>query len=266
MAIDVAVLLSAGRHPVSGRGRRAPGDHRALEMALGLSLPRAIHAGDPSAPMLGDYLGMGLDGVTVLDVPSDADPVPAFISYLEAAPPDLLLAGCRAENGEDSAMVPYIIAEALGFAMVPAVAEIVSIDDGSARLLQALPRGQRRAITAPLPLVATVDRAAPPPRQSAFAKARRGRIDIIDAVAPTDIDRATWQVRPARQRPRRLGTQVSSLSAAERLSALTDVPAGTGRQLVEPTPGEAAQAIYDYLIEQRILTPPAKSETKDQSP
>lgn len=266
MGIDVAVLLSAGRHPVSGRGRRAPGDARALEMALSLSSPRAVHAGDPSAPMLRDYLGMGLDDITVLDLAPEADPAPALIGHLEAAPPDLLLAGGRAENGEDSAMVPYIVAEALGFALVPAVAEIVSIDDGTVRLLQALPRGRRRAITAPLPLVATVDRAAPAPRQSAFAKARRGRIDIVAADAPTDSDRAAWQVRPARQRPRRLGGQVSGLSAAERLSALTDVPAGSGRQLIEPTPHEAAQAIYDYLVEQRILTPPATAETKDQSP
>ena len=265
MAIDVAVLLSAGRHPVSGRGRRAPGDARALELALQLSEPRVIHAGDPAMPSLREYFGMGLDAVTVLDLPSEADPVSALIRHLEAAQPDLLMTGCRAENGEDSGMVPYIVAEALGFAMVPGVAEIISINDGAVRLLQALPRGQRRAIIVPLPLVATIDMAAPPPRQSAFAMARRGRIDIVAAEAVSDGERAHWEKRPARRRPRRLGVPASGLSAAERLSALTDAPTGAGRQLVGPTPHEAAQAIYDYLIEQRILTPPAKAETKDQS-
>jgi electron transfer flavoprotein beta subunit len=260
VAIDVAVLLSAGRHPVSGRGRRAPGDARALELALELSKPRAIHAGDAATPSLRDYLGMGLDAVTVLDLPPEADPVPTLIRYLETTPPDLVLAGCRAETGEDSGMVPYIIAEALGFAMVPGVAEIISIDEGAVRLLQALPRGQRRAITAPLPLVATVDMAAPAPRQNTFAIARRGRIHRVAAEAVSDSERAGWEMRPARQRPRRLGTSISGLSAAERLSALTEAPAGAGRQLIEPTPDEAARAIYDYLIEQRILPPPANNE------
>jgi electron transfer flavoprotein beta subunit len=255
VAIDVAVLLSAGRHPVSGRVRRAPGDARALEMALRLSPPRAIHGGDPAATVLRDYLGMGLDAVTVLDLPGDADPIPALIRHLEATPPDLILAGCRAENGEDSGMVPYIIAEALGFATVPGVVEIIAVDDGAVRLLQALPRGQRRAITAPLPLVATVDMAAPAPRQSAFATARRGRINTISAEAVSDSERAGWESRPARQRPRRLGVPISGLSAAERLSVLTEAPAGAGRQLIEPTPDEAARAIYDYLVEQSILPP-----------
>ena len=261
MAIDVAVLLSAGRHLVSGRGRRAPGDARALKLALELlSEPRAVHAGDPATPSLRDYLGMGLDAVTVLDLPPEADPVPALIRHLETTPPDLVLAGCRAETGEDSGMVPYIIAEALGFAMVPGIVEIISIDDGAVRLLQALPRGQRRAITAPLPLVATVDMAAPAPRQNTFAIARRGRIHRVAAEAVSDSERAGWQTSPARQRPRRLGASISGLSAAERLSALTEAPAGAGQQLIGPTPDDAAQAIYYYLIEQRILPPPTGKE------
>ena len=56
--IEVVVLLSVGRHPVSLRRRRAPMDARALELAL--RLPEVsilgLHAGDPEEPALRDYL------------------------------------------------------------------------------------------------------------------------------------------------------------------------------------------------------------------
>jgi electron transfer flavoprotein beta subunit len=46
--VKVAVLLSVGRHPASGRTRRAPLDARALELALRLPDAdiSAVHAGD----------------------------------------------------------------------------------------------------------------------------------------------------------------------------------------------------------------------------
>jgi electron transfer flavoprotein alpha/beta subunit len=52
MPLDVAVLLSVGRHPASGRSRRADLDARALELALRLGNSvrlHAIHAGDPGS-------------------------------------------------------------------------------------------------------------------------------------------------------------------------------------------------------------------------
>jgi len=67
--VDIAVLLSVGRHPASGRARRADLDARALELALGLAdtaRVHAIHAGDPQEPALREYLGMGIGRLTVL--------------------------------------------------------------------------------------------------------------------------------------------------------------------------------------------------------
>ncbi len=257
MGIDVAVLVSAGRHPASARPRRARCDARALELALGLADAsiHAVHAGDPGNPALRDYLGMGLARLTLLDIPAEADPAPALIDHLRAARPALVLAGVRAESGEDSGMVPYLVAEALGYALVPGIAEIIALGEGVARVLQVLPRGQRRAITAPLPLLATVDMAAPAPRQSAFARARRGEIERLAATLVIDTARAAWETRPARERPPRLHT--GGGSAGGRPEAATEGPAGQGRLLVGPSPGEAAQAIYDYLVEEGILGPPA---------
>ena len=63
---EIAVLLSVGGHPASGRARRAPLDAQALELALRLAEAgqatriHALHAGNPAEPALRDYLGMGL--------------------------------------------------------------------------------------------------------------------------------------------------------------------------------------------------------------
>ena len=166
--VDIAVLLSVGSHPASGRARRAPLDAQALELALRLTESgqtatriHALHAGNPAEPALRDYLGMGLDRLEVLETAPGADPVPALTARLRELAPALILAGSVAEGGEDSGMVPYLIAQALNRTLVP---DIVGIDvtDAEAALTQALPRGQRRLVTASPPLVATLHSSALP--------------------------------------------------------------------------------------------------------
>jgi electron transfer flavoprotein beta subunit len=251
--IKVAVLLSVGRHPASGRTRRAPLDARALELALRLggAEVHAVHAGDPAEPALRDYLGMGLARLTVLAVPEGGDPVPALAVHLRGFGPDLVLAGRCAEGGEDSGTVPYLIAERLGCALVPDVAG-VTLAEGRAELIQALPRGRRQAVEARPPVLATVHPAAPEPRPSAFARARRGVIETIAAEAPPDTLAADCEIRPWRPRPKRLRLPAGG-SALERLKAATETKAGAGNLMVNPDPDAAARAIYDYLLERRMI-------------
>src|SRR5579864_5010808 len=107
--LEVAVLLSIGRHPASGRAVRADLDARALELALGMAdaaRVHAIHAGDPADPVLRDYLGMGIGELTVLSV-RDGDVAEALARYLGRLRPTIVLAGSRAECGEASGMLPY---------------------------------------------------------------------------------------------------------------------------------------------------------------
>jgi len=159
MTADIAVLVSIGRHPASGRARRAERDARALELALRLSpaaKPLVLHAGDPGEPALRDYLGMGLDSLTVLRLPPDADPLPALIEYFRNLRPRLLLAGTGAEAGEGSGLLPYAIADALDAVMAADIADIARAGD-RLELLQALPRGRRRRLSAALPAVVTVE-------------------------------------------------------------------------------------------------------------
>jgi electron transfer flavoprotein beta subunit len=257
VAIDIAVLLSIGRHSASGRPCRADGDARALEMALRLGPAAricAIHAGDPAAPALADYLGMGLENLTVLRQPVGTDILPALARHLADVKPDLVLAGSVAEHGEGSGMLPYLLARSLGAALVPAIAGIVP-GEGRVDGLQALPRGRRRRLSAPLPCVITVDRAAPAARQNAFSRSRAGRILALDLPAgpPETIHAIEISARP---KPRRLKIMTGA-TAAERLRAATEMQAGRGKLLVDPPAEEAARAIYDYLRSEGIIMPAA---------
>lgn len=255
MAPEAVVLLSLGRHPASGRTRRADLDARALELALSLgerARLSAVHAGQPDEPALRDYLGMGLATLRVLGQPAEADALPALVWHLRRQPPGLLLAGAAAETGEGSGFLPYALAAALGCVLVPDIVSLRLTGDG-VELDQALPGGRRRRLFARLPLMATVGRQAPEARASAFGPARRGSIETIAVPAPLgDPMRREWRESALRPRPRRLMAPVAG-SAEERLRAITQVQAGRGRLLADPTPEEAARAIYDYLVEESIL-------------
>jgi electron transfer flavoprotein beta subunit len=256
--LEVAVLLSVGRHPASGRALRADLDGRALELALGLdgiAHVHAIHAGDPAEPALRDYLGMGIAELTVLKAP-DGDVADALAEYLEQLRPDVLLCGSRAERGESSGMLPYRLAHRLGSHLVVNAVSIAP-DGDAARVIQALPRGGRRALRVALPLTLTVDRAAPAARMSAYGPARRGRIREIPVESIRSGAGAApslppdWRERPARVRPRRLRTLAQG-TAAERLRGAQAIRAGTGARVVGADAGQAARAIWQYLLDEGL--------------
>ena len=260
--VDIAVLLSVGSHPASGRARPAPLDAQALKLALRLleagqaTRIHALHAGNPSEPALRGYLGMGLDRLDVLETAPGTDPVPALAARLRELAPALILTGAVAEGGEDSGMVPYLIAQALNHTLVP---DIIGIEftNNEAALTQALPRGQRRLVETSLPLVATLHSSAPAARQSAFARARRGTIDVTIDVRPATVTAndeflAECTVRPWRPRPKLMRVQRGG-SALDRMKAATETKTGQGQLMVQPTPDEAAIAIYDCLVQQGMI-------------
>lgn len=253
----VAALVSIGRHPASGRARRAGQDARALEMALGVAAAIVVHAGavdaDGEAALRG-YLGMGIDALDLLDQPAIADAVPALAEHLRRRGVGLVFTGSRAEVGESSGLLPYLLAERLGWPVVAGVAAVESLAADSVTLLQALPRGQRRRVSVRLPCVIGVDDAAPAPRQSAFAAARRGRIERIPVADPVLDDAASdWETAPARKRPRRLKL-VRASSARERFrAAAAKAESAGGRVLTDVSPEQGAEAIYQLLREEGVL-------------
>jgi len=253
--LNVVTLVSIGRHPGSGRERRAEQDGRALELGLRLAGRRvtALHAGDPEAGALRHYAGMGLPGLRVLKQGQESDALPVLADYLSQHPTDIVLTGVRAEAGESSGMLPYLLGETLGWPVVPRIADITRVEGGYAEILQALPRGQRRALRVKLPFVASVDMAATAPRQSAYGPASRALIESQAVATQVDSERAGWRTAPARKRPKRLKV-VKAKSAAERFKAATAKAQKEGGLVIKDQPAaEQARAIFDLLLEEGVV-------------
>lgn len=268
--LKAVALISSGRHPVSGRAGRAREDARAVEMGLMLagSALQLVHAGNASDGALREcleaYLGMfhGLEddkpgSLALLSMAADNDAVPALAAWLTDSRAQLVLTGQRAECGEGSGLLPYLLAARLGWAVVASIAAIERVDSDRATLLQALPQGQRRRLEVRLPCLIAVDAVAPAPRQSAFGPARRGTIEIVEAKqAALDTARAEWQFQSARARPKRLKV-VKSTNARDRFKAAAAKSSSSGGQvLTDLTPDQAADKLIDYLRRERILSQP----------
>lgn len=254
--LRITALVSIGRHPSSGRSRRAEQDARAVEIGLKLAPQglEVLHAGDPQNPSLRGYAGMGLRGLRVIRQADSDDAVPALSEYLSFETPDIILTGVRAENGESSGLLPYLLGEALGLPVVTRIADIICIDGDQVELLQALPRGQRRALRVRLPFVASVDPAAPPARQNAFAPAMRAELEVEErGIHLPDRARSQWSEAAARKRPKRLKL-VKAKSAADRFRAATAKATGEGgRVLRNESAREKAQAIFDLLLDEGVV-------------
>ena len=253
--LNIVALVSVGAHPTSGRPRRAEQDARAVELGLRLAGERlqVLHAGDSQQEALRAYLGMGLEQIKILEQPAHSDALPVLAEYLADSSAQLVLTGSQAETGEGSGMLPYLLAEQLGWPLVVGLAAVEQVSNGVAQVLQALPRGQRRRLQVRLPFVASVDNAAPIARQSAFGPARRGLLtaEEVELVADPLFSRA--QLQPAKSRPKRLKV-IKAKTGAERMKAATAKASGGGGQVLKDvSPQAGAEAIFKLLLEEGVL-------------
>ncbi|MFM9861708.1 electron transfer flavoprotein subunit beta [Pseudoxanthobacter sp. M-2] len=237
---------------------RAEAQATSLALAIGARVS-GLHAGGDGA-VVADHLGHGLDTVGVVAGSADANPLPALVAALSGAPVDLVLMGRRGVGGDDSGLLPYRLAAALGLPIVPDAVALAR-EQGRPDVLvveQALPRGARRRVRVTLPVVVTVHPAAPPPRPFAFASVRRGRLVPLTVAAAAGEPPLAVEERPWRRRPRLITGASTAGSAAERLKAATEVAGGGGRLIVDPSPDEAAREILAFLRGIGVVAPITK--------
>jgi electron transfer flavoprotein beta subunit len=256
----IAVLLSAGLHPVSGASVLPRVEAQAIRMAAGLGEAFGLHAG-PDAAALAEALGQGLPRIEHIRIAAGDDPVPALAARLAEIAPDLILAGRRSQGGEESGLVPYALARALSRPLVSDVVAAAPDAEGALRLDQSLGRGALRRVVVRGPVVVTCHPDAPAPLAYAYGRARRGTVATL-AVAPASLPALAVAVeeRPYRRRPKIVKGAPAGGSAAERLKAATGEggSAASGRLLVEPDPEDAAREILAYLRQIGVLAPPAE--------
>lgn len=248
-APTIAVLVSAGRNPVSGSPRASPQDAAALELARKLAgeAITVLHAGTADEPALAGYLALGARSVEVVSVPEGGDILDALASRLGGI--GLVLTGLRAEHGAGSGVLPYALARRLG---CPVVTNVLSLRilDGEAEVRQFLPKGRRRTLAVRLPAVLAVHPTAAAGATYAYARRQSGRIfaalpppapqSSVSAAAPV------WQPLEAARQPVRLRA-AERRSAHARLQAAIASEAKGGTVIADGSSEEKAQAILDYL-------------------
>lgn len=246
--MDIAILLSAGRHPVSNAPVVPRLEAQAIRLAEGLGTVRGLHAGADDRPAR-DALGHGLAQLDHLRLAPGVDPVAALAAHLAGTRPDLILAGRRGQGGAETGLVPYLVARALGYPLIP---DVIAVRPGprprTVEIEQALAKGARRRLLVRLPLVATVHPAAPGPRPFAYGRMRQGTVTPIAASAPAAPADVPVESRPFKPRPKLMRAAPAGASAAERLMAATGAADGRAANvLVDPEPDVAARTILAYL-------------------
>ncbi|AMP03792.1 drug:proton antiporter [Collimonas pratensis] len=251
----IAVLVSIGRHPVSGVPRYSRNDAAALGLAhdlarhaLDISID-VIHAGQADNPALPEYLALGATRVSVIEPAADQDVLPALQEQLQGY--DLVLCGSRAESGEASGMLPYRLAARLN---LPLLAGVIAVTSGSDAIVaeQFLPKGRRREVVLSLPALLTVHSLAPSRLRYAYARLRAGRISSQAFPAGTGTAGSEWRIENVKALPRKLAAP-EKRSGHARMQAATVAESRGGKVLQEGSAADKAQAVLAYLREHHLV-------------
>lgn len=247
MTLRVSLLVSVGRNPVSGAPRACRNDVAALDIAR--SLPGALtllHAGDIGNPGLADYLAYGADRLDVIPAAPGSDIAAALADRLGET--KLILCGSRAEDGEESGMLPYLVAERLKWPVIGQAVSLTIIGD-HLEITQLLPRGARRLVRVALPAVVAIHPRAPVKPRYAFARKLAGK--IVELAAATETQASPWHIEPATRAPNKFKAHKKEAGHSRMQSAIAPV-SKSGEVLTGGSPAEKAQAILAYLRRHRL--------------
>src|SRR5437868_5856327 len=250
----IAVLVSVGRHPVSGTARYSRNDAAALEVGRQLAEKHraqldVIHAGDPANEALAEYLALGARQVEVLAGRAGDDAAHALAARVDGY--DLVLTGTRAEGAYDTGMLPYRVAATLGYPLVGSAVD-VTVDGGRAAVRQFLPKGLRRRVDAALPAVVAVHPLANVEPRYAYARLRAGAVRTLLTATGAAAHAAAWEVGAIERKPVKLVAAEKRSGHARMLSATTTESRG-GNVVNEGSSVEKAQVILAYLREHQLV-------------
>ena len=255
---SIATLVSAGLHPVSGEPRHCRND--SLAMTLGLQLAASVgaeikilHAGDENNLALPNYLALNAKKIDIISVASGANIVDSLATNL--ANTDLILTGTRAEVGEDSGLLPYLLAAKLNIPLVANALAIKPIENGI-EILQFLPKGKRRSVTVKLPAVVVVHPLAPIELRFAFAQQVSGQIVAHTAENQSNTSSSKqiqWQIQATVSKPKKLKAEENK-SGHERMLAYIASENKGGAVVNEGSSVEKAQVILTYLREHHLIS------------
>ena len=218
----ITVLVSTSAHPLSGRPITSRNDTLALEIAQQLSPNslRTLHAGDPRDAALPDYLAFGASCVEVLPAAPGDDIVAALAEHVRSS--ELILCGARAQSGEASGMLPYLLAAALQRPILSDVLD-VQLVGASVQATQFLPKGRRRTVTVTLPAIVAVHPLATALPRYAYARRVAGRIETLPRPAPAGSADAAGTLAVAGP-PAAVGSPAAAASPAVAGSTATTSP------------------------------------------
>lgn len=243
---QIAVLVSAGRHPSSGKPRHCRNDSLALQLGLNLASElKVLHAGKADNSALQDYLALGARKIEVIS--STDNIVENLAAQLENI--DLIFTGTRAENGEDSGLLPYLLAAKLSLPLVAGALE-VSLNADHLEVLQFLPKGQRRRVMVKLPALVVVHPLAPVQLRYVHAQQKLGAITTLSC-KNSGANTPQWRAEKMRN-PIKLSAKFTQTGHERLMSAISSKNKG-GTVVNEGNSVEKAQVILDYLREHQLI-------------
>jgi electron transfer flavoprotein beta subunit len=248
---SITVLVSTALHPSSGLPCPSRNDALALEVGRQLvgDAVRVLHAGDPENPALADYLAFGGRVVEVLPAAPGDDVVAALAAHLRDV--RLVLCGCRAQAGEGSGMLPYLLAAALNRPVLTDVLD-VQLKGPSAQAVQFLPKGRRRRIELTLPAIVAIHPLAPVVPRYAYARRVAGHIEALSSKASPDANAPVWLVDTTGRAPVKLKAPDRRTGHARMLAATSSAHRG-GQVVNQGSDVEKAQAVLAYLREHDLI-------------
>ena len=256
----IAALVSTAKHPSSGVTRHCRND--SLAMTIGLNLAKQasaqmqiMHAGKPCNPALADYLALGAMQIDVIETKCNI--IESLATRLQNT--DLILTGSRAESGDASGMLPYLIAEKLSLPLVAHALEIKLVAD-KAEILQFLPKGKRRLVSVQLPAVVMVHPLAAVDLHFAFANQITGKIvslraippAIQPALQPANVNKVEAHSKVENRKSIKLKAPENKTGHERLLAAISSENKG-GTVVIEGNSVEKAQVILNYLREHRLI-------------